>query len=73
MTFIGASTPPSSPGSVLVYYVYDPHYIPEWGYDLACYKDGKWYCWYDGEELDADILFWAIVETPYVKAEHYWK
>jgi len=72
MTFLSANTPPIGEGCVLVYYVYDPHYKPVWGYDLAFHKDDKWYCWWDHEELSYKPIFWAIVDTPYMDAKEYW-
>ena len=73
MTFMSGTTPPISSGWVLVYYVYDPHHKPEWGFDLASYHAGKWYLVWDGSELDYDVLFWAIVDKPHTDPKEYWK
>lgn len=58
------SEPPDTPRSVLVFFVFDPHYRPEWGWTLASYKDGVWREDWDDDPLDYKPLFWADVPQP---------
>jgi len=57
-------TPPDSPRCVLIYFVFDPHYKPEWGFDLASYEAGIWKLWWNNEPIDFKPLFWAYVPRP---------
>lgn len=64
MLIVVADEPPDTPRSVLIYYVFDPHYKPEWGFDLASYENGIWKRRWDGEPIDFKPLYWADVPRP---------